>query len=109
MFAGHGRLWRAANIRVTVISSPGPDLERFGIDEGVETVGLPMERGLSPLRDIVSLYRLWSEFQRLRPELVECGTPKAGLLGGIENGTALGGRLDWRESLLRSIHCMGFA
>ena len=83
MFAGHGRLWRAANIRVTVISSPGPDLERFGIDEGVETVGLPMERGLSPLRDIVSLYRLWSEFQRLRPELVECGTPKAGLLGGI--------------------------
>ena len=38
---------------------------------------------MSPLRDIVSLYQLWREFQRLRPKLVECGTPKAGLLGGI--------------------------
>ena len=83
MFAGQGRLWRAANLRVTVISSPGPDLQRFGLDEGVETVGLPIERELSPLRDIVSLYRLWRELRRLRPALVECGTPKAGLLGGI--------------------------
>lgn len=83
MFAGHGRLWRAANLRVTVISSPGPDLDRFGREEGVETVGLPIARGPSPLRDIASLYRLWREFRRLRPQLVECGTPKAGLLGGL--------------------------
>ncbi len=83
MFAGYGRLWRAANLRVTVISSPGTDLERFGLDEGVETVGLPIEREICPLRDVISLYRLWRAFRRLRPQLVECGTPKAGLLGGI--------------------------
>jgi hypothetical protein len=58
-------------------------LQRFGLDEGVDTVGLPMERGLSPFRDVVSLFRLWREFRRLRPQLVECGTPKAGLLGGM--------------------------
>ena len=83
MFAGHGRLWRAANLRVTVISSPGADLDGFGADEGVDVVGVPMERELSPLRDMVSLYRLWREFRRLQPQLVECGTPKAGLLGTL--------------------------
>ena len=41
MFAGYGPIWRAANLRVTIISSPGPDLGRFGIDEGVETVAVP--------------------------------------------------------------------
>lgn len=113
IFGGHGRLWRAANLRVTVISSPGSDLRRFGDEEGVETVGLPIERELSPLRDIVSLYRLWREFRRLRPQLVECGTPKAGLLGGmaarlagvpVSIYTLHGLRLEtlrgWRRSLL---------
>lgn len=114
MFAGHGRLWRAANLRVTVISSPGSDLERFGFEEGVDTVGLLMRREPSPFGDIVSLYRLWREFRRLRPQLVECGTPKAGLLGGIAARlagvpasiyTLHGMRLEtlhgWRRGLIR--------
>lgn len=114
MFAGHGRLWRTANLRVTVISSPGGDLERFGAEEGVDVVGIPMERELRPLRDIVSLYRLLREFRRLQPQLVECGTPKAGLLGivaarlaGVPASiyTLHGLRLEtlrgWRRGLLR--------
>jgi hypothetical protein len=87
-------------------------LERFGIDEGVETVGLPIERELSPFRDVVSLYRLWCEFRCLRPQLVECGTPKAGLLGGIaarlagipasiytQNGLRLETLRGWRRAI----------
>lgn len=81
MFAGHGRLWRSANLQVTVISSPGDDLDRFGADEGVDVIGIPIERDLSPMRDVVSLYRLWRELRRLQPQAAECGTPKAGLLG----------------------------
>lgn len=113
MYAGYGRFWRSANLRVTVISSPGPDLERFGFEEEVETIGIPIERQLNPLSDILSLYRLWSAITHLRPDLVECGTPKAGLLGGLAARlagvpaliyTLHGLRLEtihgWRRSLL---------
>jgi glycosyltransferase involved in cell wall biosynthesis len=42
---------------------------------------VPMVREISPLRDLVALARLFRLFRRLRPEIVNCSTPKAGLLG----------------------------
>jgi glycosyltransferase involved in cell wall biosynthesis len=42
-----------------------------------------MEREIAPLKDIVSLRRLWQLFRRMRPDLVVAGTPKAGLLGSL--------------------------
>ena len=46
-------------------------------------VTIPMERELSPLKDLVSLLRLYTVLRRLRPAIVNAGTPKAGLLGMI--------------------------
>jgi glycosyltransferase involved in cell wall biosynthesis len=42
-----------------------------------------MRRGITPLTDLVSLIRLWGLLRRIRPELTEFGTPKAGLLGTL--------------------------
>jgi glycosyltransferase involved in cell wall biosynthesis len=42
-----------------------------------------MEREIAPLKDIVSLWRLWRLFRRTHPDLVIAGTPKAGLLGTL--------------------------
>ncbi len=114
MYPDYGRMWRADGVRVTLISSPGPDLDRFGQEEGVATVGIPIEREVAPLRDLVSLYRLWRELSRLQPDLIECGTPKAGLLGGIAgllagvptrvytlHGLRLETARGWRRAVLR--------
>lgn len=81
MFRGQARFLRRKGFRVTAVSAPGPDLERFGREEGVETVAVRIARQPSPLADLVSLWRLWRLFRRLRPDVVEAGTPKAGLLG----------------------------
>ena len=51
--------------------------------EGARPWALPMEREIAPLKDIVSLWRLWQLFRRMRPDLVVAGTPKAGLLGSL--------------------------
>jgi lipopolysaccharide/colanic/teichoic acid biosynthesis glycosyltransferase len=67
---------------VTMISSPGPELEILAAD-GIATCAIPMEREISPLRDIRSLWALWRSFRKLRPDIVNAGTPKAGLLGTI--------------------------
>src|SRR5262245_55098143 len=68
---------------VSVITSPGALLERVAVREGVRVIGVPMRRGSSPLRDVVALGRLVRELRAIRPDIVNAGTPKAGLLGVI--------------------------
>ena len=65
---------------VVALSSPDEDLRELGEREGVRTIGVQMERHVSPLKDLVSLFRLISVFRRERPDLVHSMTPKAGLL-----------------------------
>lgn len=81
MFRGQAAFLRRKGFRVTAVSAPGPELDRFGQEEGVDTIGIPMQRQPSPLDDLRSLWRLWRLLRRLRPDIVEAGTPKAGLLG----------------------------
>jgi glycosyltransferase involved in cell wall biosynthesis len=81
----HGRLrtLREAGFRVTVVSSPGQLLSRTAAQEGVESIAVPMRREIAPFADLVSLVRLCFLLYRLRPDMTEFSTPKAGLLGSI--------------------------
>ena len=65
---------------IIAVSSPGPALDEVASREGVKTIAVPMERHISPLKDIVSLWRLIRVFRRERPQMVHSITPKAGLL-----------------------------
>src|SRR5262249_13821850 len=53
------------------------------LPEGISTIEVPMERKIAPLRDLVSLWRLWWAMRALRPTVTNVGTPKAALLGGF--------------------------
>jgi glycosyltransferase involved in cell wall biosynthesis len=66
-----------------LIASPGPLLDCIANEEGIATVAIPMRREIAPLRDMVSLWRLFRALRRLRPDLTEFSTPKAGLLGNL--------------------------
>lgn len=64
---------------VVTVSSPGPELE--GVRElGVRTIEVPMERRMSPRKDLKSLWQLIRVFRKERPYMVHSMTPKAGLL-----------------------------
>jgi glycosyltransferase involved in cell wall biosynthesis len=81
LLGGRLRALREAGFRVTLVASPGEMLDHIGKSEGVETVGIPMVRRMAPVADFVSLVRLWFLLMRIRPDVVEFSTPKAGLLG----------------------------
>ncbi|MES1182697.1 MAG: glycosyltransferase family 4 protein [Myxococcales bacterium] len=68
---------------VTVVTAPGELLQSVAEREQVRTVALPMRREISPLHDVVSLVRLTLLLRKLAPDLVNAGTPKAGLLGVV--------------------------
>lgn len=62
------------------LSSPDKDLAYVGIREGVRTIGVQMNRHVSPFQDIVSLFKLIFIFSKEKPDMVHSMTPKAGLL-----------------------------
>ena len=50
---------------------------------GIRIMNVPIERGIAPLKDLATLWRLWRVMSSLRPAVTNVGTPKAGLLGGL--------------------------
>ncbi|HUD73564.1 MAG TPA: glycosyltransferase family 4 protein [Terracidiphilus sp.] len=83
VLGGRLRTLREAGFRVTLVSSPGELLTKTAAQEGVESAAIPMRREIAPIADFVSLVRLWRLLYRLKPEMTEFSTPKAGLLGSI--------------------------
>lgn len=83
VLTGRLRALREAGFRVTLVSSPSELLDSTAQDEGVAQIAIPMRRQIAPFADIVSLVRLWLLLRRLRPDVTEFSTPKAGLLGTL--------------------------
>jgi glycosyltransferase involved in cell wall biosynthesis len=81
VLTGRLRALREAGFRVTLVSGPGELLDRTAASEGVESVAIPMRRGIALVADLISLLRLWLLLCKLKPDLTEFSTPKAGLLG----------------------------
>ena len=65
---------------VIALSSPKPELDRIAKREGIRTVAVPMQRKITPFRDLASLLRLIRVFRKEKPDMVHSITPKAGLL-----------------------------
>ena len=81
LLRGQLRYMREHGLEVVVISSPGEELEAVVESEGVAVLEVPMRRQISPLYDLVSLWRLFRTLREFEPDIVNAGTPKAGLLG----------------------------
>ena len=65
---------------VVAVSSPGEVLDEVGAREGVRTIAVPMERHISLIKDLKSLWRMWRVLRRERPYMIHSMTPKAGLI-----------------------------
>lgn len=65
---------------VIALATPDPDLNALAVREGVRVIGVLMERRISPLKDLKSLFQLVKVFRRENPDMVHSMTPKAGLL-----------------------------
>jgi glycosyltransferase involved in cell wall biosynthesis len=66
-----------------LLSSPGERLEQISAEEGYPVFGVAMRRGISPGRDLRSLFEIWRLLRRIKPVICNSGTPKAGLLVGL--------------------------
>lgn len=65
---------------LVAVSSPGPALDELEKRENVRAYRVPMQRHISPLKDLKSLWQLIRVFHKEKPDMVHSITPKAGLL-----------------------------
>ncbi len=79
--AGQTGFLRAHGVTVHAVASPGESLSLFGLSEGATIHAVPMQRRVTPFRDLAALWRLFRTFRAIRPYVVHAHTPKGGLLG----------------------------
>lgn len=98
-FRGQAAHLRARGLETVSVASPGEELDAFGQRENVATRGVPMQRAVSPARDLVAIARLCVTLMRERPKIVHAHTPKAGMLGMIAAWLT--------RRPIRAYHCRG--
>ncbi len=65
---------------VHYLSSPGPELYTVAKNYNIKVHPVEMNRRLSPMKDLKSLWQLIKAFAKEKPDMVHSMTPKAGLL-----------------------------
>jgi len=83
------------NTASSAVDQAVSELEEYGRAEGVRTIAVPMERHISLMSDLRSLWKMYKVMRRERPDLVHSMTPKAGLI------TMLAG---WLARVPRRVH-----
>lgn len=65
---------------VIAVSSPGKELYKIHESDRIRVISVPMERHISIIKDMRSLWRMYKVFRKEKPYMVHSMTPKAGLI-----------------------------
>jgi glycosyltransferase involved in cell wall biosynthesis len=80
---GQVAFMRKRGIEAHGVASPGEFLDRFATRDSVPVTPVSMPRKITPGQDLVAIAALWRVLRKIRPSIVQGGTPKGGLLGMI--------------------------
>jgi glycosyltransferase involved in cell wall biosynthesis len=80
---GQNRYLLERGFVIHAISSPGADLDNLAERDDVVPHPVPIARTISPIQDVVTLWRLFRVFRKIRPHIAHVSTPKAALLGSV--------------------------
>src|SRR6267142_1853663 len=83
LMRGQLRYLSEKGFEVLLASAPGPQLQVICNTEHVEASEVAIDREIAPFKDFFALWRLFRLMRRLKPDITNVSTPKAGLLGGL--------------------------
>jgi glycosyltransferase involved in cell wall biosynthesis len=67
--------------KVIGVSSDAAYLNRVGKKENIEVCPIEMTRQITPVKDLISVFKLYKFFKKQKPFIVHTHTPKAGTVG----------------------------
>ena len=80
---GHVAHAKRKGFEVHALSSPGEALDTFARDMTIEVHAALMPRRITPLVDLMAVWRIVRVIRKIRPTIVDGHTPKGGLLAMI--------------------------
>lgn len=80
---GQMKYMRSHGFDVTMVSSPGPEVDEVIAAEGCPHIAVNISRKITPFGDLVSIYKLYRVFRKYKPHVIHSENLKANLLGMI--------------------------
>ncbi len=74
---------------VFLMAPEHPETRQFCQDEGSKLIPINIEREISPIKDLIALFQIIFNLWKVKPDVINVGTPKMGLLGSLA-GALLG-------------------
>ncbi len=81
LIPGQMNFMASHGFEVYMVSSPETNIEKLEEKENSKFIPVKMTRLISPVRDLISLFKLIRVFSKLKPTIVHTHTPKAGIVG----------------------------
>ena len=78
----------SSHYEVVGITSPGKAVNDVINDEGVRVIEIELTRRISPIKDLIALFKVYSVLKKENPLIVHSHTPKAGTIGMIASKLA---------------------
>lgn len=83
LLAGQMKFIKSNGWDVLMVSADGKEIPHVVRAEGVGHEMIPFTRQITPIQDLICIWKLVQLFKREKPDIVHTHTPKAGLLGII--------------------------
>ena len=110
----HGQLKYFSSIGydVFLLACPTEKVTKFCEEENATLLPIKIEREIKPLKDLVTLFAIWRIFRKVKPDIINLGTPKISLLGmtaakllgvGHRIYTCRGFRFEHEKGFLRKV------
>ena len=81
LLKGQMKFMKQQGFDVTMISSDGEEVAALIKQEECSHIAVNLTRTISPIKDLIALFKLVKILKRIKPEIVHTHTPKAGLIG----------------------------
>lgn len=78
---GQAKYMKEHGFDVYLFCPDGPGLDEYGEKEGCTIVKMPYRREISLWWDLKCLWLTYKAFRKIKPDIINVGTPKAGLIG----------------------------
>lgn len=78
---GQAKYLKENGFDVYLFCPEGEGLDAYGESEGCTVVKIPYKREISLIDDLKCLFITYKQFKEIKPDVINVGTPKAGLIG----------------------------